>query len=308
MQTLKNRGLILAVTTALFWGLLAIGLKMALAFFDSYTIVWIRFATAALMMVGYYSVKNRAALNIFKKPPLALVAAALLLGINYIGFMQGVNYSDPATAQILIQLGAVTLGVLGFILFKEKITTIRLVGFTTALIGFAFFYYHQFTIAHVDKATFNKGIVWLVVAAWSWTGYAILSKILVRKHAPQQINMFIYTIPAILFTPLADFASFHQEFPWWIWPLMFFLCINTVIAYGALAEAFKYAEANQISIIITLNPIITFLCLEIMLALNIDWIPIPNFDAFTYIGALLVITGAVVAAGFSRTNGAVPAE
>lgn len=305
---MKNRGLILAVTTALFWGLLAIGLKMALAFFDSYTIVWIRFATAALMMVGYYIVKNPAALNIFRKPPLALVASALLLGINYIGFMQGVNYSDPATAQILIQLGAVTLGVLGFILFKEKITKIRLVGFTTALIGFVFFYYHQFTIAHLDKVTFNKGVVWLVVAAWSWTGYAILSKILVRKHAPQQINMFIYTIPAILFMPLADFTSFHQEFPWWIWPLMFFLCINTVIAYGALAEAFKYAEANQISIIITLNPIITFLCLEIMLALNIDWIPIPNFDVLTYIGALLVITGAVVAAGFSKTNGAVPAE
>ncbi len=119
----------MAVTTALFWGLLAIGLKMALAFFDSYTIVWIRFASAALMLTAYYAVKNRAALRIFRKPPLMLVAAALLLGINYIGFMQGVNYSDPATAQILIQLGAVTLGVLGFILFKEKITKIRLIGF-----------------------------------------------------------------------------------------------------------------------------------------------------------------------------------
>ena len=89
---------------------------------------------------------------------------------------------------------------------------------------------------------------------------------------------------------------------------MFFLCINTVIAYGALAEAFKYLEANQISIIITLNPIITFICLEIMLVLNIEWIPIPDFDALTYIGALLVITGAVIAAGFSKSSGAVPAE
>ncbi len=298
----------MAVTTALFWGLLAIGLKMALAFFDSYTIVWIRFASAALMLTAYYAVKNRAALRIFRKPPLILVAASLLLGINYIGFMQGVNYSDPATAQILIQLGAVTLGVLGFILFKEKITKIRLIGFFTALVGFTFFYYHQFTLAQVNKESFNQGVVWLVVAAWSWTGYALLSKLLVRHHSPQHINMFIYTLPAVLFTPLADFSTFQQEFPWWIWPLMFFLCINTVIAYGALAEAFKYLEANQISIIITLNPIITFICLEIMLVLNIEWIPIPDFDALTYIGALLVITGAVIAAGFSKSSGAVPAE
>lgn len=304
----KNKGLALAATTALFWGLLAIGLKMALQFFDPYTIVWFRFVTAALIMVGYYTIKKPSALRIFQKPPIELWAAATLLGINYIGYMQGVGLAGPAPAQVLIQLGAVTLGVLGYAIYHEKLTKLKLVGYTTALAGFAFFYHHHFTAIETNKDNFNTGVIWLVVAAWSWTAYAMMSKKLIHKYAPQHINMFIYTVPALLFTPLADFSSFQQEFPWWIWPLMFFLCINTVIAYGTLAEAFKHAEASQISIIITLNPIITFACLELMLAFNLNWIPIPHFDAKTYLGAFLVIAGAVMAAGIAKPNETAPSE
>ncbi len=299
-MTDRKRGLLLASTTALFWGLLAIGLKIALQFFDAYTIVWLRFASAALMLTGYYSIRNPQALTIFKRPPVKLVGASLLLGINYIGFMKGVDLAGPASAQILIQLGAVTLGALGFIIFKEKITILKIVGFIVAFTGFAFFYFQQFQAIESGRDSFNQGVIWLVVGAWSWTAYGVFNKMLIRSYQPQHINMFIYSLPAILFIPLADFTSFNQEFPWWIWPLMIFLCLNTVIAYGSFAEAFKYIEANQISIITTLNPVITFLCIELMVVFNIDIIPAPNFSWLTYIGAFLILTGAVLAAGIAK--------
>ncbi len=299
---MRNKGVLFAVITAVFWGLLAIGLKIALAYFDPYTIVWIRFISAAAILIGYYAIRQPSALRIFAKPPKKLVAASLLLGINYIGFMKGVDLAGPATAQILIQLGAVTLGALGFFVFKEKVTTLKILGYFIAFTGFAFFYYHQFTTIETNKDNFNAGVVWLLVAAWSWTIYGVFNKMLIRDYEPQHINMFIYALPAILFIPLADFSAFSQSLPWWMWPLLVFLCLNTVIAYGTFAEAFKYAEANQISIIVTLNPVITFLCIDLMMVFGLDWIPSVSFDALTYLGAFLVLAGAVLAAGISTSR------
>jgi len=55
--------------------------------------------------------------------------------------------------------------------------------------------------------------------------------------------------------------------------------------------AFKYAEANRISIVITLNPIITFALLEILLFFHVTWIEITPFTVLAYVGAFLVIFG-----------------
>lgn len=292
----------LAVVTALLWGLLAVGLKIGLNFFDAFTIVWIRFTSASVILISYFAIRQPSALQIFKRPPMKLVAASILLGINYLGFMKGVDLAGPATAQILIQLGAVTLGALGFVIFKEKVTKIKVVGYIIAFVGFSFFYYHQFTTIETGRDNFNEGVFWLVLGGWTWTAYGVFNKMLIRNYEPQHINMFIYTLPAILFIPLADFSSFNQDFPWWIWPLMIFLCLNTVVAYGAFAEAFKYAEANQISIIVTLNPVITFLCIDLMTVLGLDWIPAVSFDSLTYLGAFLVIAGAIIAAGITSSK------
>jgi drug/metabolite transporter (DMT)-like permease len=81
---------------------------------------------------------------------------------------------------------------------------------------------------------------------------------------------------------------------------MVFLGLNTVAAYGALSKAFKYADANRISIVITLNPVITFATLEALLYYSIDWIEITPFSVISYIGAMLVIAGAILAVGLNR--------
>ncbi|MGI9294574.1 MAG: EamA family transporter, partial [Pseudomonadales bacterium] len=43
-------GLALALTTAILWGFLPIGLVLLLAYMDAYTIVWCRFLVAALIL------------------------------------------------------------------------------------------------------------------------------------------------------------------------------------------------------------------------------------------------------------------
>jgi drug/metabolite transporter (DMT)-like permease len=290
------KGLLYAAITSTLWGFLAVALKIALKYFDPYTIVWFRFFIAFNVLLIYYTIFKPSYLKILYRPPLLLIIAAFLLSYNYLGFMQGINYAGPGVTQVLIQAGAIALGLTGILFFKEKITLIRGAGFLTAGFGFGLFYYQQIKELILNVSDLNTGVIWILTAAFSWTGYAIIFKILVRKWPTQQLNIFLYALPVILFIPFADFSLFFKSYR----VLMVFLGLNTVLAYGALSKAFKYADANRISIVITLNPVITFAILEILLYYSIDWIEITPFSVISYIGAMLVIAGAILAVGLKR--------
>ena len=294
------KGILLAATTAVLWGVLAIALKVALNYFDSYTIVWFRFFVATLVLAGYYAVKKPSLLNIYRKPPKMMIAGAVLLAGNYIGYVQGINYAGPAATQIIIQTGPVMLGIIGFAVFKEKLTWIRAIGFIIATAGFCMFYLNQINELVEKKEAITIGALWTLGAASSWTGYAFFNKKLVQKYHPQQINLIIFGLPVLLFLPSVNFDLLAQSYEWWVWVLMVALGLNTVVAYGTLSAAFKYTEANKISIVIIMNPVITFIVLELLMLLNVNWFPINKVSPLAYIGAALVIGGTILAVGLTQ--------
>ncbi|MBS2210675.1 DMT family transporter [Carboxylicivirga mesophila] len=293
------KGILLAATTALLWGILAIALKVALNYFDSYTIVWSRFFVATMVLIAYYTFKKPEMLKVYKRPPLMMIAGAILLAGNYIGYMQGINFAGPAVTQIIIQTGPVMLGIIGFTVFKEKINLTRAIGFGIATVGFGLFYYHQLNEMISQKEALNKGVLWILGAASSWAGYAFFNKKLVQKYHPQQINLIIFGLPVLLFLPWVDFNLFVQSYEWWVWLLLIALGLNTVVAYGTLSAAFKYTEANKISIVIIMNPVITFIVLELMVWFDIRWFNIDKVSPLAYAGAILVIVGTILAIGLS---------
>ncbi len=112
-------------------------------------------------------------------------------------------------------------------------------------------------------------------------------------YQPQQLNLIIYFIPVIVLLPFIHLQSF-SGLGMGNWVLLVVLGLNTLIAYGTLAEAFKYVEANKVSIIITLNPIITFGTITILAALQVDWVDVESISVIGFAGAVLVIIGAIL--------------
>lgn len=296
----NRKGLLLATTTAVLWGFLAVALKVALTYFDSYTIVWSRFAIAFIVMVIYYLFKHPKRLVIIIKPPKLLILGSIFLGINYLGFMQGIHYAGPGITQVFIQSGPVVLGLIGFVFFKEKLTWIRASGFFLAGLGFIFFYNQQLIALIEEAEIINKGILFVLMGATAWTGYAVCNKLLVRTKNPLDLNLLFYGIPTIGYIYFADFSLFNQVYPWWVWLLLLFLGLNTVLAYGALSSALKYTESNKVSIILTVNPVITFIILESMFYFNISWFKVDSFSAMAYVGTVLVLIGAILAIGIFK--------
>lgn len=289
----QAKGIAYAGITAVCWGFLAIGLKIADRKIDPITVVWVRFVFAFLMLAAWQLAFNPKSFRIMSKPPFILIVATLGLMWNYVGFMFGIHYTTPGNAQLFIQFGPILLATAGFLFFKEHLVRRQLLGYAIAFAGFAFFYSDQLHAFFENHADYNLGIGIILSSAIAWAIYAILQKKLVEKYSVDSLNLFLFGVPALLFTPMANPESLLKlNFAWWL--LMFFLGANTFIAYTFMAKALKYTDANKVSIIIILNPIITFVVMGALTYSKVTWITAERFSIYTVAGILLVITGALL--------------
>jgi drug/metabolite transporter (DMT)-like permease len=295
----RIKGILFAVITGLCWSVVTIALKVALIEAEPFTIVWFRFTLAFSILLGYFLIKNPKGLKILASPPPILLVAAFALSINYFGILEGVHYTTPTTAQLVIQFGPITLALSGFIIYKEKITQRQIIGFLIAVTGLALFYNRQAASIVLELNAFNKGIRWTLVAAITWTVYSVIQKKLVRTWHVHQLNLIVYGLPILLYLPLADFSLF-ATFSFYTWAILVFLGLNTLVAYTFLTLSLKYLEANKVSIILVMNPIITFVLMELLNYLNVSWMAAEQFTMLSILGGIFVITGAVLVVGVRR--------
>lgn len=289
------KGIIYSAITALFWGVLAIVLKIIDDKVEPITIVWFRFLLAFLMLAGWQAVKNPRSFGVLIRPPVLLVIATLALTWNYIGFMMGIHYTTPSNAQLFIQTGPILLAVAGIVFFKEKISRLQIIGFAIALVGMGFFYRDQLIAFFDVQQKYNLGVIHLLIGAVAWALYAVLQKKLVLKIDVQSLNLFIFGLPVLILLPFVKFASLqHLDLVTWL--LLLFGGINTLLSYTTLSKALQLIEASKVSIIIIMNPIITFITMGILTQMNVKWIGHERFSAFSIIGGFLVLSGAVLVA------------
>ena len=287
------KGVLFAGITALLWGVLAVALKVSLKDLSPVDITWFRFTLAFLGLAFYYFWKKPGYLKIFRRPPFLLVLAAVCLGINYIGFIEGVHLTSPSIAQIFIQTGPVLLAVSGFLFFKEKVVPRQIIGFLFVISGLLLFYHEQGNFMLSNLKIYQTGIGWILLASITWAVYAILLKLLVLRYPPMQLNLVIFGIPALLYIPFVKFSGFiNLSFIDWL--IMVFLGLNTLIAYGTLALAIQYIEANKVSVILILNPLLTFGIMGLVSITNASWIAHEHYTLLSLLGALIVLSGAVL--------------
>jgi len=208
-------------------------------------------------------------------------------------YIKGLDLTSPSNAQIIIQIAPLTLAIVGLTLFKEKLSKTQVVGFIIAISGFILFYRDQLSNLFSGIDTYNTGTIMVVFSAFSWVFYAASQKYLVKKYDAQSLNLIIFFVPTIFLIPFISLSGF-EGLSFGVWVLMIFLGLNTIIAYGALAEAFRYLEANKVGIIITLNPIITIAIMLTITALEVTWIAPEYINLMGILGAGFVVVGAIL--------------
>ena len=301
MGTDNRKGILYAIFTASLWGFMAIVLKVITYELSPVTVVWFRFFSAFLMLGIWTLIFRRSDFRIFRRPPYQLLLAAFFLALNYTGFIAGIKYVSPSSSQIFIQIAPVSFALSGIIIFREHVSWKHIVGFIGVLAGIGLFYSEQLGEMTAGADHFTRGLLLVLGGGLSWAVFATLQKGLVQKIHPNQLNLFIYGTCALGLVPLVKFSSF-QGMTAVNWILLIYLGLNTVLVYGSLALAIKLTEATRVSVIITLNPIITFVTMAILTRMNVSWIEPESFSLVSVLGALTVLAGAilVISAGWKK--------
>ena len=279
-------------------------LKYALQFEDAYSIAWFRLFFAGLMLTGFIAGVRPQLIKDFKKGvPFISILAGLLLGANYVGYLKGIEHTSASNAQIMIQTGPLMLLLAGVFYFKEKLQLVQWIGVALAMVGFVFFYWDQAMFNVDDLNSLLVGNSWIFMAAATWALYAVFHKKLISKGwEPQQLNIVLYLAAGLALIPIADFPSL-QSLDTNMLLFLLLLSINTIVAYGCIGEALKRIPASFVSLIITVNPLMTLLLFEIMSQLDMKIVSPEPLAWRGYLGALLVVSGVGVAVSFKRAAG-----
>jgi len=292
------KGLMLAITTAIMWGVLPLALKSVLVLMDAYTITWYRFIFAAFFVTILLASKRKLPFSAFKQKKLMvpILFAAIFLSLNYIFYLASLYFIPVETAQMLIQMAPFLMIIGGVVFIKESFSRGQMVGSFILICGLILFFNQQFLDnAGIDNEAFIIGFFIILAAAVTWATYAIIQKKMLRYYSSNQIMWCIYILSAFFFLPLASPA---QVIPLddTALLLLFFCCANTLIAYGTFAKSLEYLPTAKVSAILAITPLLTVFFSSIAEQLWPETFQAQHLNAIAYIGAGLVVLGSMLTA------------
>ncbi|HJO25400.1 MAG: DMT family transporter [Myxococcota bacterium] len=291
----RGLGAALASTTMLLWGLLPIGLEAILFDLDALTVTWARFVGSTLVLFAVLAVQRNL-------PPIRsldrgrgglLLVATLFLALNYGAYIIGLGQTSAADAQVVIQLAPVLLSAAGVLVFREPFTRLQWTGLVVLIGGLLLFVSGR--DAASAKPTLLVGQALIVFAALTWVIYGLAQKQLLHYWGSAHIMLCIYTGCALAFTPFADVGSLARldGVGWW---LLAFCSANTIVGYGAFAEALEHWEASRVGAVLALVPLVTLALSALLAAQWPELVPAQQLSARSWTGALFVVAGSLLAA------------
>jgi drug/metabolite transporter (DMT)-like permease len=291
-------GILLALITAMSWGSLPIAMKQVLVVMDPFTVVWYRFSLAAIVLGCILAVKRRLPSRaIFSRPRwliLVLIATCGLLG-NFVLFSSSLQFLSPTASQVIGQLSPVGMMFASVIILKEKMRITQVIGAIMLIFGLVLFFNTSLIEIFTRLTDYTLGVIFGVGAASVWVIYGVAQKVLLRQLASPQILFLLYTLCSIALLPLASPAVLSQ-LSGWQFACLLFCGANTLVGYGALAEAMARWQAAQVSAIVTLTPLFTLLFSDLLALAWPDFFAAPVLNFIGYIGAIVVVAGAMFSA------------
>lgn len=296
-------GFFLSLLTAVMWGTLPIALQLLMESLDVNTITWARFLFSAVFV--WLVLQRRGSL-----PPLRqfsmrtrlLVGVAILaLMANFLLYLLGLDYLNPETTGIIIQLAPFLLMGGSVLFYGERMGPLDVLGALLLMGGLLLFFNERLAHLFESASDYTLGVICVLLAAVTWSIYGLMQKALLRVMSSMQLTLLIYAGGAVLLFALSDPLAIFALAPL---PalLLLFGCLNMVVGYGAFTEAMQVWQAAKVGAVIALAPVITIVCMP----LAVWWWPqhymSSQLNQWSYIGAVLVVGGSILSSlGKRRT-------
>ena len=284
-------GLGLSLITMFFWGILPLGLKLAVRNVDVLTVTWLRFAIASALLLLFLTLRGQlpSPQQIGKQSVWLLATAIVCLALNYGLFLKGLALTTASNAEVLIQIAPALFGLGSVAFLGERYTRRQWAGFSILCLGLTLFFHDQIQSLLTNLQEYIVGSLMVVAAAVLWVLYAFAQKQLLRQFASSQLMVLLYVGCFLLFTPFAQLKLSSLT------PLDYgalaFCGLNTLIAYGSFGEAMVHWDASRISAVVSVAPIVTLACVQVLSRMYPALVAAEPLTALGWVGTVIVVAG-----------------
>jgi drug/metabolite transporter (DMT)-like permease len=290
-------GLGLTSITVLLWGTLPFLLKDLLRVLDPFTLSGVRLFSAGVVLALFLLARRRLPLpgSLGGRGRALLAGAAGGLGANYALYVIGLRELTPGTAQLLIQLAPILLLLGSLLVFGERLSRLQAGGAALLVAGFCAFFNEHVGELFAGGSSYGRGVFFIVLAAVTWAGYGLAQKQLLAVWSSVAVMAWVDLGAGLVLAPfsqpsaLLSLSPAHQA-------LLAASALNTLVAYGAFAEALAHWEASKVSATLATAPIVTFAVAPWVARVFPGAAPPEEHNALAYAGAALVVLGSMLVA------------
>lgn len=268
-----------AIITIIFWAMAFVFTRLALQYFDVYTLSFLRYLSASLTLLVIICFMK---INKPKKEDFItyLLSGCIGFFIYVILFTKGTGMVTSATGSIVIAMVPVFTAFLASFFYKEKLKTYQWVAIGVEFVGIL--------VLTLMSGTFsiNEGVLWLLVAALCLATYNLLQRKLTKKYSAIEAStysIFVGTLFLCIFLPSSIKPTIHAPIEHIIYVLILGV-FSSALAYIAWAKAISMAEkTTYVSNYMFVTPFLTTILGFVMMG------EIP--DKPTILGGIIILIG-----------------
>lgn len=249
---------LIVVAAAVLWGSVGLFTKYLYANgFTPYQASMLRCFVAALIIVPYMFIRHRDQMKLrtWKDLKFFLLSGTLGLALCYTAYFLTIKASTLSVAAVLLYSSPIMVTLLSAVLFKEKLTPIKIISITIAFTGCIVM---SGILGGAEVKLTALGIVVGFLSGLGYTLYNIGSRYALAHYSTYAVTTytFIFAFIGMLFvTPARQTAVMVFSNPVTVLVTIGLGILPTLVPYTIYVLALNYVEVSKASIIAIIEPV-----------------------------------------------------
>ncbi|WP_297298286.1 DMT family transporter [uncultured Brachyspira sp.] len=249
---------IFPILAGVLWGATGIFIRKSMALgMNSITVISSKVTIASIIMIIFITIYNKSLLKIKLKDIYIFISAALLgmFAVN-VFFNESVHLLSLSLAAVLLSLSPIFVLIMSYFLYKEKITTIKIISMILAFLGCVL-------VSNVLSSKINlsfRGIISGLLAAFFYALYSIISKKALQKgYHSLTITLYAFIFISIIIAPFTNWGLIINLVKNDPINISVFMIMHSVLVlimpYVFYTISFSFMDAGKASILASCEPI-----------------------------------------------------
>ncbi len=243
------------VIAAALWGTMGFFTrKMTELGFSTLQLVFMRASVTAAVLLVYLLIFGRSKLKIrLKDAPIFIFAGLISVVLFQHCYTNAIMAGSISIAATLLYTSPIFVTVISAVMFKEKITPIKIVALITAFVGCVL----VSGIIGSGQSLTSTALLLGIASGLTYGLYSIFTKLGLKRYSPLTFTFYTFLTATVVLIPLCDIGSMisvaFSSVKSAAMPAVFSI-VTSVIPYVCFTCGLKYIEASKANITATVEP------------------------------------------------------